>query len=292
MSLVTEYIRANSFDEYYTNPELAERIVKLVDQKCNLNNFDLIIQPSAGNGSFLPYLPAEKTKAYDINPQHPDIIEQDFLELQLKTNPQKTLVIGNPPFGKGSKLAMKFLKKSLQLADTVVFILPKTFLYLQQRKVPLNFHLLHQQFISFNTSFYRLDGVKKTKTRTAHCIIQIYSRKEYPRQTGIYDTTDFQILKGTNNPEADIFIQQVVLPGGPRFITTNYNDIPIQKTMYYCNSIKAKDKSVEQLYNIFTSDLFKQLSLKYAKSLSFLSITSYVLLRIYYEYNKIVKNAF
>lgn len=45
MKKVTNF---NSYDQYYTIPSMAERIIKIVDDICNLNSFDLIIEPSAG----------------------------------------------------------------------------------------------------------------------------------------------------------------------------------------------------------------------------------------------------
>lgn len=284
-----KYTKRKSYDSYFTNKELAKRIVEIVDQKIGIDTFDLIIEPSAGNGSFLPYLPAEKTIAYDIDPKHPSIIKQDFLKLDIKTNPVKTLVIGNPPFGRQSLTAFKFLKKSMQLADTVAFILPKACLYLQQRKVRPTFHLIHEQFIKFSQSFYRLDGYPATTTES-YCIFQIYLRKECCRPTDIYNTYDFQILPSVNNKDGDIFIQRICMPRGPRLITTCYDDIPLQKSLYNCISIKAKDKSIDQLYSIFTCQWFIQVLDKYSTSISFKSSSPYVLYRAYYEYNNIMKN--
>ena len=38
-----------------------------------------------------------------------------------------TMVIGNPPYGKNSSLAVKFLNRASELSDTVHMVLPKTF---------------------------------------------------------------------------------------------------------------------------------------------------------------------
>ena len=38
-----------------------------------------------------------------------------------------SVVIGNPPYGKNSSLAVKFLNKASELSDTVHMILPRTF---------------------------------------------------------------------------------------------------------------------------------------------------------------------
>lgn len=110
------------YDQYYTKPEVAKLCVRHID---DLDSYDNIIEPSAGNGAFLEYLP--KYEAYDILPEHKDIIRQDFLLLD-KNYDGKTLFIGNPPFGKRYSLAKAFIKKCIELnAYTVAFILPDTF---------------------------------------------------------------------------------------------------------------------------------------------------------------------
>ena len=46
--------------------------------------------------------------------EHDEIIERDYLALdhkQLEVKDQKIHIIGNPPFGRQSKTAIKFIKK-------------------------------------------------------------------------------------------------------------------------------------------------------------------------------------
>lgn len=110
------------YDKYYTKPDVAKLCVRYID---DLDSYDNIIEPSAGNGAFLEYLP--KYEAYDILPEHKDIIRQDFLLLD-KNYEGKTLFIGNPPFGKRYSLVKAFVKKCIELnAYTIAFILPETF---------------------------------------------------------------------------------------------------------------------------------------------------------------------
>ena len=40
---------------------------------------------------------------------------------------KKIHIIGNPPFGRQSSLAIKFIKKSAEFCDSISFILPKSF---------------------------------------------------------------------------------------------------------------------------------------------------------------------
>lgn len=126
---------ANS-DKFYTKPEIALNCIKTLD----LDEFDLIIEPSAGAGAFTKFLPAEKTVSFDLfpDPNLPETIQQDFLKLDLEKfihskQSKNVLIIGNPPYGRMSGLAMKFVKKScinnklFDVKTTVAFILSQAF---------------------------------------------------------------------------------------------------------------------------------------------------------------------
>ena len=93
--------------------------------KIDLKAYDLIIEPSAGSGSFSNLI---NCIAFDIEPKNDKIIKQNYLELETSEYAdKKVLVIGNPPFGRQSSLAIKFINKSAEFADTIAFILPKSF---------------------------------------------------------------------------------------------------------------------------------------------------------------------
>lgn len=102
--------RKEGLDKFYTIPSIVDKCINDIQSKYDFNNFDLIIEPSAGNGSFFTKIPPTVKKiGIDILPEHPDIIEQDFFNYIPDDNKKNILVIGNPPFGKVSSLAIKFL---------------------------------------------------------------------------------------------------------------------------------------------------------------------------------------
>ena len=63
-------------DQYYATHELAKECCDLLD----FTKYSTILEPSAGTGVFLEFLPREKTQAIDIDPKHPDIIKMDFFD--------------------------------------------------------------------------------------------------------------------------------------------------------------------------------------------------------------------
>ena len=113
------------------------------------------IEPSAGDGSFLQVLPLN-TIAMDIEPKHPNILEQDYLSWE----PQPHAVdrytdFGNPPFGLRGHQALKFINHSYDFAEYVCFILPQLFESDGKgvpRKRVKGFHLIYSKKIE--SKFY------------------------------------------------------------------------------------------------------------------------------------------
>ena len=115
-------------DKFYTNPDIALACFNTFKKYITHKNC-VIIEPAAGNGAFLSPLADYNYKAYDILPENEGIILQDFLTLDLAQFQTPLYFIGNPPFGRQSSLAKKFIKHITACVNTAVigFILPKSF---------------------------------------------------------------------------------------------------------------------------------------------------------------------
>lgn len=143
-------LKRNTIDKYYTKLNIVDQCIKLVKQHINISNDDLIIEPSAGNGSFIEGIKTLSTnyKFYDLEPEHEDVFKQDFLEFnhtQIIQEFKKIHIIGNPPFGRQSSLAIKFIKKCCLFSNSISFILPKSFKKDSMKKhFSKNFHLIHE----------------------------------------------------------------------------------------------------------------------------------------------------
>jgi len=144
---MAEEARKAGLDKFYTVPAISKKCIDTLGTMHAWHTWDLIVEPSAGNGSFLSQIPTSKKVGLDISPEHPDIIKKDFFEY---TPPklQKILVVGNPPFGKVSSLAVKFFNHSAEWCSAIAFIVPKTFrrISIQNRLHP-KFHLVHDDDI-------------------------------------------------------------------------------------------------------------------------------------------------
>ena len=118
--------RVVDLDQYFTSPDLVRECLDVLRTRISLDDFDLIIEPSAGSGRFLDHLPATSVIALDIAPRDPRVREADFLTFVPKDH-ENILVIGNPPFGQRGALAIRFLNHAMKFADTVAMILPRSF---------------------------------------------------------------------------------------------------------------------------------------------------------------------
>jgi len=170
----------------------------------NFNNYDIAIEPGAGDGSFFNKIPINKI-GIDLCPLSDGIIEKDFLIWYPELQMNNILVVGNPPFGKNSSLAVKFFNHSAYFADTIAFILPRTF----RKKSIIN--RLNREFdidvdiILPIDSFYLPDK----SPYSVPCVWQIWNRKHIMRKPLPVRTKhdDFSFVKFKG--QADFMFQRV-----------------------------------------------------------------------------------
>jgi len=225
----------NTIDKFYTKPNIAKLCTNALKKHIKINAADLIIEPSAGNGAFigeLKMLTCEH-RFYDIEPDHEEIIKQDFLEFDYSRDKEtysKIHVIGNPPFGRQSSVAIRFIKKSCEFCDDCSFILPKSFKKNSlKRAFPPNFHLIYE--IDLPSNSFLVDGVE----HDVPCVFQIWEKKKTTRvQDEKLEPINFEFVKKTEKP--DISFRRVGVNAGKI-------------------DIDVKEKSIESHYFIkFTND--------------------------------------
>ena len=72
-------LKRNTIDKYYTNPIIAKKYSTIFKDHIKINDNDLIIEPSAGNGVWTSQfqIPCNLI-AFDLQPEAPNIIQQNF----------------------------------------------------------------------------------------------------------------------------------------------------------------------------------------------------------------------
>lgn len=154
----------DNLDRFYTKNEIVESCMESLKESFgrNLNNW-FFIEPSAGNGAFLPYL--KNYIAFDIMPEDNRIIKQDWFDVDKKQFLEKnTIVIGNPPYGVQGKLAIDFFNES-SFADYIAFILPRSFrkpsiqARLNKKFFLIKENILPEKSFLFNGEDYHVNSV-------------------------------------------------------------------------------------------------------------------------------------
>jgi predicted RNA methylase len=209
----TTGLNRNTIDKYYTKDIVVELCLNLFKKYIQITSDDLIVEPSAGNGSFITGIKSLSSnfKFYDLEPDNDEIIKQDYLLFDygsVKETFSKIHLIGNPPFGRQSSLAIKFIKKSCEFCDSISFILPKSFKKDSLKKTfPLNFHLIFE--IDLPDKSFLVDGVE----HNVPCIFQIWEKKNVNRIVNEkLEPNNFIFVEKTENP--DISFRRVGVNSG------------------------------------------------------------------------------
>ena len=179
-----------TLDQFYTNHNIAVKCLETLNTHINYSDFDYILEPSAGTGSFYKLLPIDKRIGLDLEPKYEGIRQLNFFDFKPEKD-KKYLVIGNPPFGRISSLAVKFFNKSAEFSDCIAFIIPRTFKRVSiQNKLDLNFKLIYNEDLPMKPCCF-------TPKMSAKCSFQIWIKTDKKREKVIYDKThnDFNFMK-------------------------------------------------------------------------------------------------
>ena len=177
-------------DQFYTNHDISKKCIEIFKKYVDFESYDFILEPSAGTGSFYKQLPINKRIGLDLKPKYKGIEQMDFFDY-IPLKDKSYIVLGNPPFGKISSLAVKFFNKSAEFADYIGFIIPRTFKRVSiQNKLNLNFHLIYNTDLPLTPCCF-------TPKMNAKCCFQIWCKTNERRKKVIYDSThkDFTFLK-------------------------------------------------------------------------------------------------
>jgi hypothetical protein len=168
-------VRNEGLDKFYTIPSYSKKCIDKVFELYDKSKLDLIVEPSAGNGSFFNQIDFQNKIGIDISPENNDIIKMDFFDYNPPINKNNILVIGNPPFGKVSSTAIKFFNHSAKWANIIAFIVPRTFRRPSvQNKLDKMFHLIYDQDVSITPCCF-------TPRMMVKCCFQIWEKSDIQR---------------------------------------------------------------------------------------------------------------
>ncbi|MBE5925630.1 MAG: hypothetical protein E7270_01370 [Lachnospiraceae bacterium] len=172
MSVETKSLgRKDVYDRFYTKHDIVDLCLSYID----VAKYDMIIEPSAGNGAFSSKI--KNCKSYDIVPAADNIIKANWFELDKSNFSSNSLVIGNPPFGEQNSLSVNFFNEAATFCKTIAFILPKSFKKVSvQNRLNLYFHLITEVDLPENSFLLNNENY------SVPCVFQIWERDNIPRE--------------------------------------------------------------------------------------------------------------
>jgi len=177
------------------------------------------------------------------------IVKCDFLGLDLEYKKGR-IIIGNPPYGKGNYTSVKFFKKSIQLGDYVVFILPIS--QLNNNMYMYEFDLIHSEDL----------GKRLYSNIEVHCCLNVYCRpqKELNNKPN-FDLKDI-VLKGVatgksrNDKIPDKYDFSICGFGASIGKLCEYEGKYCQQIYFTIHNVEYKNKIRELIENIDWKELY------------------------------------
>ncbi len=225
---------ARALDQFYTKPDVALQCLGLLKKKIGdtLFNKAFFLEPSAGAGAFYCALPDGRRHGLDKQPSAcmTGVIEaMDFFDFDIqKLRAQYSLApdcpivtVGNPPFGKNSSLALKFLNAAAEFSTVVAFILPSTFRKDSMvNKVHRHFHLAAEGDIQLAKNSFEFQG----NDYDVPCVFQVWVKKDHQRELVVKTMThpDFSFVRKEEDHDFAIrrvggLAGKVILPSTPGY---------------------------------------------------------------------------
>ncbi len=168
------------YDQFNTKEFVAKECLKLLSQSYRFEDYDLIIEPSAGTGSFFNNLPADNRLAIEIDKDlcraNPKYINKSFFDFEPSKQYKKVIVVGNPPFGTQNKLSVDFFNHAAKFSEVIAFIIPRTWNKQSiHDRLDKRFHLIK----SVDLLEEPFEGVKSTNVK---CCFQIWEKRNKLRE--------------------------------------------------------------------------------------------------------------
>jgi len=188
-------------DKFYTHPDIAKRFVDIINKLAPLDEFDMVIEPSAGSGNILQFLP-DTALGLDIEPENYGITKQDFFEYDINWSPLfnniKVACVGNPPFGSGymNPLAKRFFNHAGKFSTLIAFIVPAKWhtSWKVHKGLDPSFGLYYSELLPKNSFIF------EKKSHDVNCCMQVWSKVPLGK--------NLRILKNppTQHPDFDMFL--------------------------------------------------------------------------------------
>ena len=253
--------KAKDLDKFYTSPDIAKKFVSTINNYTSLNKFDLVIEPSAGCGNILQYLPSNAS-GMDIDPEGDNILQQDFFTYESPyhplTNNIRIATVTNPPFGSGymNPLAKRFFNHAAKFSELIAFIVPAKWStsWKVQFQLDKSFGLYHSEMLPKNSFVF------KGEPYDVPCCMQVWSKVSLGKDIRIRERpptkhSDFEMFLTCDNvPKLPSIREQIknkeywdfALKYWGKIGVCDFNTVPVETTTHYL--FKARKDYVRSIF--------------------------------------------
>jgi len=207
--------KPRELDQFFTKPEVAGQCVGILQSvlKGNISDFDMILEPSFGDGAFVNALKSvevepPKLKFVDIDARKAEhranfltdvVASKEYFHIKQVTAPPSRsgsldsfgflkkrapeqpkpvqpvcLTIGNPPFGKNASLAISFFNRAAEFSGCIAFVVPRTFSKASvHSRLDLSFFLMHEHVLEQDGFLF------KNEAYSVPCVFQVWVHANY-----------------------------------------------------------------------------------------------------------------
>lgn len=248
--------RTAGLEQYYTPNNLAKQLTETFINTVPVNPaVDTFIEPAAGTGSFVEAFKkfgVNNILAYDIAPKHPDVIEENFLELSLKE--KGVFCVTNPPFGRNNSLSVPFFNKLADHCTYIGFIIPKSWRkWTVQARLDQRAQLIHDEDVTVHYVDPNGENLYNSKKSNLRTVFQIWHIREDGFQRGKIVVPDHGLISSVPPSEADVAL--VIFGHSCGKVVENFDKEKKNTTMMY---LKVSDPSIIQTLKTLPYDRFSE----------------------------------
>ena len=195
--------RVTGKEQYYTPADLSLEIIERVCRNIENPTSRIFLEPAGGTGSFIEAAKSfgfSAIESMDIEPKHPLVREQDFLQAKLKLS--NAVCVTNPPFGRNNSLSVPFFNQAAQYSDVIAFIVPRSWRkWSVLNRLNLSFHLVDDW--NLDIDYVDEDGNSTHGVGNLRTCVQVWKRSEGAYREPV-KIPDHGIILKTTPAEADV----------------------------------------------------------------------------------------
>lgn len=195
--------RVTGKEQYYTPADLSLEIIERVCGKIENPTSRVFLEPAGGTGAFIEAAKSfgfTTIESMDIEPKHPLVRQQDFLEVKLKLS--NAVCVTNPPFGRNNSLSVPFFNKAAQYSDIIAFIVPRSWRkWSVLNRLNFAFHLVDDW--NLDIDYVDEEGNSTHGVGNLRTCVQVWKRSETANREPV-KIPDHGIILKTTPEEADV----------------------------------------------------------------------------------------